>query len=371
MPIGSGAAVLTSLPDVPYEINPAQFAADTTKDDKPLNPVPSPGPGQNAQFYLPRTGVCSAMRLNFSGTLTVTAATTGQTQPVPSARWPHGILSAFTLGSGIGSERFDCDGLDLAALKTVNRPYVNNLVDQFPGSFGGGGSALAAGTYPISITYDVPIAIEQTSLIASLFLQSNSSSVEVNVTQAPMSDLVEAGGTTSLWTLTGTWYPNVRLFQIPIGPKGQLILPNVNNIHMFATVDQPISGTGEQPAAVQRTAGILQRLFSRSSLSRTEFLSALPSTPNTQLIDRWSFNHNLSKTPYDYNPASVLAQLNNDAYGQPLPYDTLVLDTLRENPSRDAILMQGITNAQVLVYVDTAVTVVAGAKTHLAEEILI
>lgn len=371
MPTGTGASVLSTLPDVPYVIDGPTFASMTEKNIQPLDTVPAPGPGQSGTFFLPRTGVASLLKLVFQGTLTVTAAGTGQTQPVPSARWPYGLLDGFQLGAGMGNQRWDCDGLDLAALKQANRPFVSNLVDQFPGSFGGGGSALAAGSYPLSLTYEVPIAVDQTSLIASLFLQSSSATVQCQISQALLSDLVEAGGTTALWSITGAFQPSLTMWDIPVDSKGNLILPEIDKMHLFVSIDEPIAGTGRQPAPVQRTAGILQRLFLRSSLSRVSFLSALPSTPTSALIDRITLNYGLTNNPLDYNPASVLAMDNNDWYGSPLPYDTYAIDTLRQNPARDAILLQGITNLQALMYIDPAVTVGPNAKTHVVEEILV
>lgn len=371
MPIGTGASILTTLPDVPYVIDAATFAAQTEKNIQPLDTIATPGPGASTTFFLPRTGVGSMLKLVFQGTLTVTAAAGGQTQPIPSARWPYGLLDGFQLGAGMGNQRWDCAGLDLVALKQANRPFVSNLVDQFPGAVGGGGAALAAGSYPLSLTYEVPIAVDQTSLIASLFLQSSSSTVQCQIAQAVMADLVAPAGTTALWSIAGAWQPSLTMWDIPINNKGELVLPHVDQMHLFVAIDEPIAGTGRQPAPVQRTAGILQRLFLRSSLSRTSFLAALPSTPTSSLIDRIVLNYGLTNNPLDFNPASVLAMENNDWYGSPLPYDTYAIDTLRQNPARDAILLQGVTNLQAVMYIDPAVTVAAGAQTHVVEEILV
>jgi len=76
-------------------------------------------------------------------------------------------------------------------------------------------------------------------------------------------------------------------------------------------------------------------------------------------------------TPVIFNPASTLAELNQQDYGAPLPYDNYVWDTLKQNPSRDAILLQGVTNLQALMYVNPAVDVQPGAYTRVVEEILI
>ena len=370
MPTGTGANVLSALPEVPYTIDAATFAQLTEGNTQPLPIVPTPGNGLTASFFLPKSGVCSFLQLKFIGSLTVT---TGGTQPVPGSRWPYGLLNHFQLSAGLGAELFDVNGLDLAALRAVNKPKLGTAtVDQFPGAVGGGGSGLTAGTYPLFLSYDIPIAVDQTSLLASLFLQSSTATIQCNITQETPANLIQAGGTVADWTITGNWYPSIRVWDIPVGSKGELILPGINRVHLVVGINQPLNGTGQQPAPVQRTAGVLQRLFMRSELSATgTFLSALPSQAASGLIDQVAINYGLTNTPEIFNPASLLASRNSDDYGGVLPYDTYVIDTLRHNPARDAILLQGVTNLQALITVDPAVTVPVGAYTRVVEEILV
>lgn len=367
MPTGTGANVLSKLPDVPYVIDPGQFEKLTEGNTQPLDSVPAATPGQAATFFLPKSGVCSKLKLKFIGNLDVTAGTN-----VPSARWPYGILDSFKLSAGLGADLFDCNGLDLDSLKAVNHPHQTATVDQFPGAVGGGGSAPAVGNYPLFLSYEIPIAVDQNSLLAALFLQSSSASVQCQVTQATAANLIATGGVAADWTITGTWYPSVEVYDIPIGPKGELILPDISHVHLFVGINQALTGTGRQTAPVQRTAGILQRLFLRAEMATIgPFLSALPGTATSALIDQIQINYGLTQTPRIWNPASLLAAKNNDDYGAVLPYDTYVLDTLVENPARDAILLQGITNLQALVYPDSGVTVPVGAYTRVVEEILV
>jgi hypothetical protein len=370
MPSGTGANVLSALPEVPFTIDPRTFALLTEGNTQPLPVVPTPGSGLTASFFLPKSGVCSFLQLKFIGTLTVTTA---GVQPVPGSRWPYGLLNHFQLSAGLGAELFDVNGLDLAALRQTNKPKLgSSTVDQFPGAVGGGGSGLTAGSYPLFLSYDIPIAVDQTSLIASLFLQSSTATIQCNITQEATANLIAAGGTVGDWTITGNWYPSLKLWDVPVGAKGELILPEINRVHLVVGINQPLNGTGQQPAAVQRTAGVLQRLFLRTELSPTgTFLSALPSQAASGLIDQIAINYGLTNTPLIYNPASLLASKNNDDYGGVLPYDTYVIDTLIHNPARDAILLQGVTNLQAQVTVDPAVTVPVGAVTRVVEEILV
>ena len=366
MPSGSGSAVLATLPDVPYVIDPNTFFEGTEKQNLWIAPVADPGAGQVGTFALPKSGALSLMNITFVGKVVVTTA---GTQPTPNCRWPYGLLNRFVLAAGLGNNPWDTDGLFLAGVNAADHPFVTNSVDQFPGAVGGGGSALSAGTYPLSLTWEIPIAVDQVSLIASLYLQSSSSIVNVSLTREAEANLFT--GTTTDATISGAFNIQLRLWKIPVNSKGELVLPDVSHVHVFSKVPVPLAGTGQQPANVLRTSGVLQRLFVRSQLNNTSFLCGLPSTAVTALVDRISLNYGLTETPFDFNPASVLLAQNQKWYGAPLPYDAFCFDTLRENPNRDAILLQGVTDLQVQVYPDPGVTVPAGAQTILCEELLV
>lgn len=362
MPTGTGAAVLNTLPDVPYVIDPTTFFELTERNVQPLDTIAAPGPGDSTTFYLPKSGVVSLLRIVFQGTLTVNTA--GETF---SSRWPYGLLAGVNVSAGLGSDLWDASGLDLAALWATDNPHSSQLADEYPGNVGGGGTAPAAGSYPLELRWTIPIAVDQTSLIGSLFAQSSSSNISVKLKQAAMSDLGDIAGD---WTLTGSFLPVETLWEIPVNSHKQLVLPDITSVHIGAGINQALTGTGRQPAAVQRTAGVLQRLFLRGELTRTSFLSALGSAPSDEKIDQIQINYGLTQTPLIFNPASELAAINSQHYGEPLPYDTYVWDTLVENPTRDAIFLAGITELQALVYPDPAVNITAGAYTRVFEEIL-
>lgn len=366
MPSGTGSKVLATLPDVPYVIDPASFAALTEAQDQFLaQTIADPGANGEASFSLPRAGVLSKLKVTFVGQVVISAAAAVN----PGPRWPYGLINRFQMGAGLGNNPWDTDGLSLRALYATDHPYVSVNPDEFPGTMGGDATQLAAGTYPLVLSWDVPVAVDEVTLIASLFLQSSSNYVNVTLTREAEANLF--GGTAADATISGNFYVQLTRWKIPVDSQGRLVLPDISRVHVFNKVPLPLLGTGEQPIPVQRTAGVLQRLFVRAELTPTSFLSALPGTADTALIDRIALNYGMTETPKDFNPASVLVGINAEDYGSPLPYDTLVFDTLKRNPARDAILLQGVTDLQTKLYVDSGVAVPAGAKVNLFEEILV
>ena len=67
----------------------------------------------------------------------------------------------------------------------------------------GGGDDIAVGSYDLSLTWEVPIAMDDTTLIGSLYAQSASSSIQARVSKALMADLFSANPGNV--TIDGTW----------------------------------------------------------------------------------------------------------------------------------------------------------------------
>ena len=369
MPIGTGAETLTFLPEVPYVVDPNAFFAGTEKNSLQVNSWNAPGGGQSQPFDLPRSGVVSKIFIQFDGQLVVTA---GGTQPIPSFLWPYGLLNNFTLSAnGSATDLYTCNGLDLAALRFARFPAYVEHVDLFPGAVGGGGSAIAAGTYPIHLTWEVPIAIDDTTLVAALFAQSSSLTLRCLLTQETIANLIAPGGTAADWAITGTFTVQETQWEIPVDAKGNLVLPDITRLHQVIAFDTPFTNTGEVLAPLIRTAGQLERLFVRTFGATNAPLTGLPGTAAAATLDaiRLQYGGGIRK-PLVYPKSSLLA-INNQHYGAPLPYDSYAFDFIRENPLRDAVYMQGVTELGVVPTINPAVAVGAGAVVHTVQEMLL
>lgn len=374
MPIGSGVETLRLLPNVPFVIDPQGFAEGTTENVSDLTPIPAPAPGATVRYQLPNADVIGKLHITYSGTLTVTAAASGQTQPVPGAEWPYGLLSLYTLtANGISHDLWTCGGADLHAKNFVDNLGITSNTDVFPGAVGGGGSALAAGTYPIYLTWEIDIATDPTWLVAALFAQSDQALIGGQLGFANIAvPVIAPGGTASLWSFSGQFFVRETAYEIPISPKGELILPDVTRLHMFVSETVPWTNTGQVDTPLLRTAGQLMRIFQSGYYGPNTPLSALPGTATSALIDQFALAYGVRSVPYLWDPASGLASQNAKAYRGPVPYNRLVMDQMLHNPARDMVLLQGVTNLRTQTTVDSAVTPTVGSATMTAvEEILV
>lgn len=359
MPSGVGADTLQNIPTQPYVINPAQFFALTEKNEGTLKSRTHPGAGSFFTEQLAQTGIISKLRLMFVGTVTVaTAAAT------TSNRWPYGLVENFKLSANGQNDLFNVDGLDLHALRFIRYPAFTNVADDFTGTVGGGDS-VAVGATNIALSWEIPIAMEDTGLVAALFAQSSATNLTVRVETAANTRLFSANPGNV--TITGTWYIQQTWFEIPFDAEGKLVLPDVSRLHGVVANEYPFSNTGDVRTSLIRAEGQLARLFSSVVIGSNSRATADPVAATSRRIDKIRLEYGGNQRPRDYDPAWSLLAANNEHYGATAPYDRHVIDLVRENPARDAIHMQGVTELAVVHAINSAASP-SGASVRLVQE---
>jgi hypothetical protein len=359
MPIGTGAELVRNLPEVEFVADPAMFMQLTRKQVLPQRTKSDPGAGGSVDIDLPQAGIVSKLHITFVGTLTVATAavTTGD-------EWPYNLLKGFNLSLSGLSNLWNCDGCDLHALRFVRYPSYDDDVDYFQGTVGGGNS-VAVGTYDLHLTWEVPLAMDDTTLIGSLYAQSSAAALALRITRATNAELFSANPANA--TITGTWYVSETSFAVPRNGQGQIVVPDLSRLHGFNAFDTPFTAVGENTTELIRSAGQLARLFLAARSSATNRLSALPSAASTKKINDVRLEYGAGERPLVFDPAALLLSINNQHYGTPVPYDRLVIDQVRENPVRDALLLQGVTELRATVDVGSGVTVSAGKLRSVQE----
>lgn len=361
MPIGTAAETLAHVPSQPFVTDPGAFFAMTRKNHINLPAVALPGPGAFARQQLPQTGIVSKLLINFVGTLAVTTAAV-----TTSDQWPYNLLKAYRLSANGQNDLYSCDGTDLAALRFARYPSYVERVDVFPGTVGGGNS-VAVGNYDLSLSWEIPVAMDDTSLVGALFAQNPSTTLVQNFGQAIMADLFSAAPANA--AITGSFFITETMFEVPYDAKGQLVLPDLSRLHGFNAVEVPVNATGDQRAPLIRSQGQLSRLLISVRGGANNRLSALPNAAAAKKIDRLRVEYGGNQRPFVFDPASALLAINNNHYGAPLPYDRLAIDLVKENPPRDIILMAGVTELAVVPGIGSSV-VVSAASTRVVQETL-
>lgn len=376
MPSGVGATTLVNDPraqGVVFAPDPAAFFELTEKNEYTAFSVDVPGSGASATRQLPQSGILGHVRIIFDGVITATLGTGAVTT---SSRWPYGFLDQLTISANAQNDLVSARGTDLHVMRAIRHPgfIPNDGVDLVPGGIGAG-QTLAGGANPLVLTWDVPIAIDDTSLIGALYAQSPSTALQIALRQAVTGDLLVTSGTATVNSITGTFFVQVTSFDIPIssGEQPGLIVPDLSRLHGINGHEVPFSNTGDVRAPLIRTNGQLDRLIFAATIrdpagqTADQFMSA---NADADQIAAVRLEYGAANRPLSYDPAHFLAAKNLQDYADELPLEHYVLDFLAENAPRDVILMAGVTDLVLVVEVDAGVALAAGSAVRLVQETL-
>lgn len=362
-PVGTGAETLDFLPSVPFVPDVSAFNAQTVKNHStPVN-FSTPALGGFEVKELPNVGIASKLFLEFDGTFDVETAdaTTGHD-------WPYGLLRQFKLSANGQNDLFSCSGVDLHVLRFARYPAYDERVDDFPGTVGGGDTVAVGTDHALRLVWEIPIAADDVSLVGSLFAQSSGVTLSTRVEVATAAELFSAnpGNVTNF---SGDWRVHIVHFEVPLDQEGKLITPDLSRLHGVHAVEHSWNGTGEKRFELIRSSGQLLRLFLSAERDTEARLDVLPATADSDKIDAIRLEYAGNKRPFVFDPASHLARINNQHYGASLPYDRVCLDLTKENPPRDALILQGVTELAAVLDINSGVTVNDGAV-HIVQETL-
>lgn len=366
MPVGTGAIQSTNLPSEAFTIDPDAFAQMTVRNEATVETAPASAAdidGMSWQKQLPQTGIISRLVVTFAGTMTVANGQTATT----SARWPYGLVDRLYLAANGQNNLFSVDGLDLHALRFARNPAYSDVVDTFPGTVGGGDTLndTVDGT-PVYLTWEIPVAMDDTSLVGALYAQSGATSLVLDRTIST-SKLFTAG--LANVTLEGEFTTSLTRFSVPrSNAEGRpLVIPDLSRLHAVTATELPLVATGDVWLELQRTQGALARLFLSGNSAANTPLRFDPAAAAANSVTQLRLEYGNAQRPYQYQPASVLLSRNNDYYGGVLPYRRVALDFVRENAPRDMVLLQGVTDLNLVPTINSAVVLNGGSARMVSE----
>lgn len=361
MPIGTGAEVLETTPGRDFVADPSTFNSLTRPNITPFATIADPGAGGVVRATVPQVGVLGMIRATFRGTMSVaTAAVT------PTDRWPHGLISDVQVSLNGQDKLFSCDGCDLHVLRFARNPAYTESVDVFPGALGGG-TSIAIGTYDLELSWEIPIAMDMTSLVGALYMQSSATNLTVALGRAGLAELVNTPANVAM---SGTWYFETSTFAVPRDSKSQLVVPDLTRMHNFTGLDLPVTNVGEVRFPLIRQSGQLTRLFISGRTGTTTPWGWHPGTTANRRMAALRVEYGGNERPWVFDPVSSLLRRNNVEFGGVLPYNRICIDLVRTNPARDALVMLGVTELACVATQGPSITPGAGASMRLVQETL-
>jgi hypothetical protein len=369
--MGSGAEVTRNVPTVPFTPNPALFDQMTSRNHHVPLQVADPGDNAStAALPLPPANILAWITITFDGEITTVHGTGTITTGYD---WPYGLLSRFGLSANFQNDIITCRGDQLHVHRFATNPSFVDGQDVFPGTVGGG-DVLTDGTYSLHLTWQVPVVMDKTSLIGALYLQSAQNVATVQLTRKALlsttagAALLVGTNNAAATMHAGTFTIALDSYDVPRDPEsGAVITPDLSRLHGLNQFPFPLTNTGDSNVPLVKVNGQLVRLFVQVKDSLNSVLD-----PKASAASGWNqlrLEYGGNKSPQAWDLASLVAK-NNEQYGAPLPYGYVCIDNVRENPVRDSVLFQGVTDLRAVVNLDAAVSLGANAEVNVLEETL-
>jgi hypothetical protein len=376
------------------QVNPQAYAAYTRRMRFSALGSTAISPGSSTQVQLKKTGVVAALEVRVFGNVVV-GGTIGTT--TASYEWPRNILKGVKVSVNGQSTLIDARGLDINCAEYLADRDINDrgvlqrfgnatavqqgTLSQSHEDWGATGAAsnyiapglnvAAIGTYPIDLTYVIPIALNQTNLIGSVFGQSQATNINAEfiwgqATTAGVAELFSAIGGSATISLTGVSFDVTALvYSIPV-VNGTTVVPDLSMLHGLNHWQMPVSTSGE-------TEYLLPGTGAGRSLCRVfyQILNAgVPYAHTSTNITTCAYKYGANDVPETLTNGSKLRALNERAYGTDIGknWGYGCWDFINQYAARDIIDLGQTSDFRVVI--GLASTPSAGSAVHLTQETL-
>lgn len=360
MPTGTGAANLRNLPLTKYAVNPGLFNQLTSRTIFAPGNFPLPAFGNYVVTQLLQVGIVAGLRIIITGTITTTG---GTVTVVPTVKWPWGLLNRVTVSGNGQNDFISANGWDLHLRQLIQNRAMVDTISSYPTNPG----ALpfnTAGSANFVLQYYVPIAMDLTTLVGALYAQSEATNLTHRLQVETLANLFTV--TAGTLTLTNaTVFIEEEIYEVPYDPQhpDTLIIPDLTVLHGFVANENAVASQAVLDTQLFRIQGQLERLF---------FWTFDPAAP-TVFVPTANYNltqllYGANQAPYTYNPMNMLRIRNMQDYRVALQDGAYVIDFVADNPARDQVLLEGVTNLRLRE--NFAVVPGSSAVTHFVQETL-
>lgn len=327
--------------------NPELFAELTERQAMPQTSQAIKGLGKGQRLILEKVGVVARIRLLVTAKWTPVA----EEEPINNPGMPFKLIRELALQANGVTGIIDCAGTILHQRRMRifrNPPSAIQVLTTKPGT-----KYTKKAAQEAKFVVEVPIAHDMLSLIGALLAQNEETGLSLQVNWATEEEIVH-GGKIEKFEGEVEWASVVfSIGSTVIGKEEVTVLPDLSAFHGLVQTETPLVGTGQRKAELIRTAGQLLCITS-TILNKAGGEVTLP--PAEWTTYRLEYGGN--KDPLVWTPASELLEENADDYGGALnitgtaatsAYGFLAIDNERDNPQRDMIIPQALTELRTVI----------------------
>jgi hypothetical protein len=319
--------------------NPALFAELTERQAMPQTGQPIAGLNKAQRLILEKVGVVARIRL----LVTCSFTPVEDKKAILNPGFPWKLIQSISLQANGVTGIINCAGtvLEMRRRRIFRNPVSALLLSPVVGE------KLAKAEQKVRFVVEIPIAHDMLSIIGALLAQNEETALSIKIAWADEEEIV-TGGTIEKFTGEVQWATTVfSIGSTVLGKEEVTILPDLSAFHGIVESETPITGTGNKSAELIRTAGQLLCYSAslRNGAGGTTFLTPIEWTT-------FKLEYGGNKDPLNWTPAMELVEENADDYDGPLNVQGqtfVVIDNERDNPTRDMIIPESLTELKGVV----------------------
>jgi hypothetical protein len=362
-------------------VDPKTFFANVRRQRfSELSQTAMAGLGASDPFSLKQSGIVGAIDFQFSGNVVVTPGT-GTVSSTPL--WPYGLLRRFTLSANNMSNLINASGwmmrarelarvpglTDRGVLRSVNGVQVQQgtlSLESESWGFGQNQTDIPSGTYDVEFSIRVPVAFDLELLGGALFAQTSATDLACEAFYELQSNLFTLTGDAAIDFSDLQVSSDAIVFNIPRGPNGEVVLPDLSVFHTFIQSSLPNLGNTENEVTLSGQGVGKQLLMVMFQL----WNSGAPLVVNEENYGQLAWGYGGNTIPEQYASGQVLRHTNEEDYGSDFGAQGIgVFDWASHWAFRDSIDMGAAT--QIRLFVTPIPTLASGNNIITAQEIIV
>ncbi|MBN9326217.1 MAG: hypothetical protein BGO38_07925 [Cellulomonas sp. 73-145] len=362
-------------------VNPTEFFRRTRRHILQEKTFSYTGQTQDV-VELRKSDILSGVTIRFSGNINVVPGT-GTVASL--ARWPYDFLKTIQFTANGASNVINASGLKLKVRQMMKRGELTDrgVVQTVGGAsktqgtlalaseswgVGSNTSALANGNYSIDLEWFLPVAEDEIDLTGAIFLATSSSDLTLTLNYAPIAELFALTGNGAV-TLTGNFQVISQKFSIPVGPDGQIVVPDLSVFHSLIQSRTTALQNGENEVRLvgQGAGKSLLRVF-------YQLWNGTPTAPvpmTAANFGKQSWRYASSETPDEFIDGTHMRVHEERYYGSDVGglWGVGCHDFANENLFRDVVDMGTTSELRLVSTIQSGVTLASPALEYVIESV--